>query len=195
MFQHPRRLQIMTIALVLAMCADTVAADRIGVYQDSAATSCALNPSAFGLLAIYFVHHSEGARVAKFRVNNLLGLGAPIGTSVTAGFASMGTYADGIEVGYPTCRTGKTLIGTMAYFYQLQPMDCSDRVEIVAHPDAEIPGEVIAVDCNQPIGNVKSAFGGRGFGGPNSELCGGCFDIPLPSTQPSTWGSVKALYR
>jgi len=186
--------KILTIALALTMCSGAAMADNIGVYADQAGTSCALNPTAFGLLAVYFVHDTDNGRVAKFKVNDILGLGAPIGTSVTAGFVSIGTYTDGIEIGYPTCRTGKVLVGSMSYFYQLQPMSCLNSSQIIAHPGSEIPGEVIAVDCNTPFGNIETAVGGRAWGGEDPEPCGGCLP-PTVGTTESTWGGIKALYR
>jgi hypothetical protein len=177
------------------MCSGAAIADSIGIYADPAGASCSLNPTAFGLLSIYLIHDSNpGATVSKFKVNDLLGLGAPIGTSVTAGFPNIGTYTTGIEIGYTACRNGKILLGSMSYFYQLQPMSCLNHAEVVAHPASEIAGEVIYVDCGQPFGTIHTAVGGRAWGGPNSEQCGGCLP-PTVATSESTWGGIKALYR
>jgi len=186
--------KILTIALALTLCSGAALADTIGAYADDQGISCALNPTAFGLLTVYFIHDSDGGRVAKFRVNEQLGLGAAIGTSVTAGFVSIGTYGAGIEIGYPTCRVGKTLMGSMAFFYQLQPMSCLNSAQIVAHPGSEVTGEVIAVDCNTPFGNIETAVGGRAWGGEDPDPCGGCLP-PIVGTTESTWGGIKALYR
>jgi len=185
--------KILTLALALTMCSGAAMADSVGVYTSAAATSCAVAPTAFGLVTLYIVHDTDGGRVSKFMVNDLLGL-TPTGTSVTPGFISIGTYAGGIEIAYPTCQNGKIVIGTLGYFYQLESMSCARTVQVVPHPGSEVPGEVIAVDCNTPFGNIETAVGGRAWGGNDSEACGGCLP-PTVATQESTWGGVKALYR
>jgi len=187
--------KILTIALALTMCASASMAltDTIGLYRDAAGTNCTVSPAAFGLVTVYIVHDSDGGRVAKFKINDNLGL-VPTGTSVTPGFVSIGTYAAGIEIAYPNCMTGKFVIGTMGYFYQLESMTCARNMQVVPHPGSEIPGSVIAVDCNTPFGNIETAIGGRLWGGNDAEVCGGCFE-PAVSTQESTWGGIKALYR
>lgn len=187
--------KILTIALALTMCTSAaMAADEIGLFSDAAGTSCVTSPAPFSLVTVYVIHSStNGARVGKFKVNDLLGL-TPTGTGVTAGFVSIGTYAAGIEIAYPNCQQGRWVIGTMGYFHQNEGMDCSRTSQVVPHPSSELPGSVIAVDCGQPFGSVVPATGGRFFGGTDAALCGGCIEPPL-STQESTWGGVKALYR
>lgn len=185
--------KILTIALALTMCSGVAMADTIGLYTDALGTDCSVAPTAFGLVTVYVVHHADGgARVGKFKVNDTLGL-VPTGTSVTAGFVSIGTYAAGIEIAYPNCMNGAVVAGTMGYFYQLEVMNCTRTSQVVAHPASEIPGSVIAVDCNQPFGNIEPATGARLWGGADADLCGGCVEVV--ATQESTWGGVKALYR
>jgi len=188
--------KILTIALALTMCAGASMAqltDTVGLYADAALTNCTLNPTSFGLVTVYVVHDSDAGRVAKFKVNDNLGL-TPTGTSVTPGFLSIGTYAAGIEIAYPNCMTGKFVIGTMGYFYQLETMTCARNSQVVPHPGSEHPGFVIVVDCGAPFGSIENAIGGRLWGGSDAELCGGCFESAV-STQESTWGGIKALYR
>jgi hypothetical protein len=171
-----------------------MAEDVIGLYLDPAGTNCAMGAARFGPMTVNVVHHSEiGTRVGKFKVNDASGLFLA-GTGVTAGFVSIGTYAAGIEIGYPTCRTGATLIGTLNYFLQNEALDCSRTVQVVPHPGSEVADEVIAVGCQQPFGTITVATGGRLWGGTDAELCGGCTEPPL-ATQESTWGGIKALYR
>jgi len=169
-------------------------ADRIGVYADVGGTNCSFNPAAFALQNLYVVHEVDGgAKVSKFKVNDLSGM-TSTGASVQAPFLSIGTFPLGIEIAYPTCQIGKIVIGTLGYFHQLEVMDCSRSVEIVAHPGSQVPGEVVVVDCGEPFGAIEVAQGGRAWGGTDPVACGDCYEPPL-ATQESTWGGIKALYR
>jgi hypothetical protein len=186
--------KILTIALALTMCSGVAMADRIGVFTDQAGTSCAFNPGPFALVSLYIVHQPEGgAKVSKFKVNDLSGMTAT-GASVAPGFLSIGTFPAGIEIAYPQCQNASVVIGTLGYFHQSEVMDCSRTVQIVAHPGAQVPGEVVVVDCGEPFGSIEVAEGGRAWGGADAVVCGDCYEPPL-ATQESTWGGIKALYR
>jgi len=185
--------KILTIALALTLCSGAAMADRVGIFADAAGTNCASNPGVFSIMTLYIVHETDGGRLAKFKVNDQFGL-APTGTSVGAGFLSIGTFATGIEIAYPTCQVGSIVIGTLGYFHQAEVMDCSRKVEIVAHPGSQVEGEVIVVDCAQPFGNIEVAVGGRAWGGTDALACGDCYP-PTVATKESTWGGIKALYR
>ena len=185
--------KILTIALALTLCSGVAMADQLGVFTDQAGTDCSFAPANFALATLYLVLDSNGATASKFMVSDAAGM-TPTGSSVTAGFLAIGSYSTGIEIAYPVCQNGKIVIGTLGYFHQLEAMDCSRTVQIVAHPGSQVPGEVVMVDCNLPFGNIEVAQGGRAWGGADSEACGGCFE-PTVATQQSTWGGVKALYR
>ena len=185
--------KILTIALALTLCSGVAMADQIGAYSDQAGTSCSFNPANFALVTLYLVQDSNGATASKFMISDASGM-SPTGTSVTAGFLSIGSYATGIEIAYPQCQNTKVVIGTLGYFHQMETMNCSRTVQVVAHPGSEVAGEVILVDCNLPFGNIEVAEGGRAWGGTDSEACGGCFEPTVPTSE-STWGGIKALYR
>jgi hypothetical protein len=104
--------KILTIALGLTMCASAAMASNVGVYQDAAGTNCSLNPAP-GLLTIYMVQNlNPGSTGVKFMINDLLGIGASIATNTTAGYLTIGTYFAGIEITYPSCKSGDNLLGS-----------------------------------------------------------------------------------
>jgi hypothetical protein len=168
-------------------------ADSAGVFADQTGTTCSFNPGAFQLVTLYLVLDTNGATATKFKVNDAAGM-TPTGSSVTAGFLSIGSYAAGIEIAYPVCQNGKIVIGTLGYFHQLEVMDCSRSVEVAPHPGSQVPGEVVGVDCALPFGNIEVLQGGRAWGGTDPVACGDCFDPTVPTSE-STWGGIKALYR
>jgi hypothetical protein len=84
--------KILTIALALTLCSGVAMADKVGLFTDQTGTNCSVNPGPFSLVTLYVVHETDGGRLAKFKVNDQMGMTAT-GSSVQAPFLSIGTYA------------------------------------------------------------------------------------------------------
>jgi len=159
----------------------------IALYSDLAFTDCFLVDGAPGLVSVFAVHNfTDGATASQFAIaeNHAMSYLA----YASAHQVNVGNDPRvGVAVTYDAgCSVGPILLGTISYFANgLSPL-CSD-IAVVPDPVAA-SGQIEGVDCF-----FNSTF-------PFSERLlingdGTCFCGPLPATEESTWGGVKALYR
>jgi hypothetical protein len=163
----------------------------VSAYVDQAGTSCNV-PDVAGPHDIFLImkHNTGGARVVKFKATTTTTMFYG-GESVQAPFVSIGSALNGIEVGFPTCRTTDTYFMKLTYFGQGTSPQCT-YFSIIAHPGSEISGQVIMVDCTQPFGTIRASPGGQAIINPGAPPVQCDCNVPAGET---TWGSIKALYR
>ncbi len=190
--------KLLTITLALTMCAGAAMASHIGIFSDPAGSSCIMSPPAFGLVNLYVVQKLNlGSTAVKFKVTDTLGW-TPLSQTPAPGYlviSPQGWFVD-VEVAF-ACVVDEHLLGTLGYFYQGTPITCANGISIDPAPTSPIPGQVVAVDCNTPFGNIVPASGGRLYANEtcNCRIATAASGCGCVATAESTWGSIKALYR
>jgi len=173
-----KKLPLMVV-LMLSM-ASSAMADHIGIYSDATGSTCVLSPG-FNTTATLIHKFSTGATSSLFGVSAANAPGSTI-FSIPTGSAICVT--DPCPYFYGGCKTGSIVLGTLA-----ASLGSSGYIEVVGagnFPTGNFPVPLVG-DCNQ---GSHSATGGKAYIGSAPGAC----DPPLP-TEPSTWGSVKSLYR
>jgi hypothetical protein len=161
--------------LLLLACLLTLSgparADYLELYAETAYGSCQEAP--LGETRVHLYHTTTtGSIASRFTIDVT---GAP-GTTLLffeSQFGNIGPLGGEQWVGYGTCQTGIVEVG---------------RIYMVTACGLLRIGPATAFDCSQ----TETAAGA------SCTLCVFCAENPVcyPSaTQPSTWGSVKALYR
>ncbi len=181
--------KLLTITLALTMCAGAAFGSAVGVYTDQAGGDCTLNAPVPGLVNLYVVQKfNTGSTAVKFKVTDTLGW-TPLSQSPAPGYLAIspqGWFVD-VEIAF-ACVVGEHVLGTLGYFYQGTPLSCANGLAIDPTANSPIPGQVVAVDCTTPFGNIVPATGADLYA---NDTCGTC----IVGTAESTWGSIKALYR
>ena len=166
--------------LLLASCLLVISsaawADHFGVYSDGTGTSCALGNIAgqFSPTATVIHRFTAGATGSRFKVT------FPPGTAFfgfNTPYVPVGALNSDLSLGYGTCLSGSIVLGTINAIYGAG----TGQVE-----KADLQPKIIYTDC---LFGEYEATGGSFF----VNGTGPC-DNSTP-VEPSTWGSVKALYR
>ncbi|HXV12567.1 MAG TPA: hypothetical protein VEC56_00040 [Candidatus Krumholzibacteria bacterium] len=146
---------------------------------------------------------NTGSIAARFKLEANAGM-AMTYVSETHAWPSLGNMRTGISVCYGSCQAGDTVLGTVTYQGYGMSHSCAQFI-VVPHPDAEA---LDVVTCgNEP--ELVTTFHFEVFEGPGGgcSLCinhdpgiqyGGdpeLFDCQPVSSNSSTWGAIKALYR
>jgi len=185
----------------------TLSAADSGAVEGSIAISgqpntnwCTLTDSGPAIRTVYVLHtFSLGAIASRFRIMN--GPGATLTyLSETHPFAStIGDTQTGVSICYGGCFSGEHLIATVTYMGYGTSGLCS-KLLVVPHPLSQT---VEAINCNfDPVPTyvqdlaINTATGTCGcplvHSFPGAAQAFTCDPV---ATQPTTWGSVKALYR
>lgn len=186
--------KVLLIAMAITLCAGVAMADHIGIYTDEVATACTLDnplPAFPSTVDLYIVHRfSAGATGSDFKVLDNSGLLPASQTLLgTPQYIGIGSWTNGIVIGYAFCYTGDIPVMKLS-FYATAPAATCASLSVVADPNVA-QGEVLAVDCNNA---EQIATGGTFHFAPDSSPeCNDCGE-PTPVKQ-STWGQIKALYR
>lgn len=196
-----RRIAMFLAALVLGV--SSAAAQTVGLFADPAGTDCSLEiPFPGNAVTAYLIvtidgPATDGVLFGGFRIDGL-----PDGWSVTVesidpeAVVGGDLFVEGIAFAYPDCATGRRILQTLS----IQPTSAVENVTLAAAPHALAPG------CGFEGGRCTEDFT------PCPNLCGcgelwfPCFCLtPVPSTinggpcvvstEASTWGWVKHLYR
>ena len=167
--------------LLLSICALMIAsaasADHIGIFSDASGTSCNLGPIAGQFSATATVIH----KFAVGAVGSLFNITFPPGSTFFQ-FNSPyyacdpGPCTGQISLGYGQCRSDSIVLGTLLAIYG------TGTLSIVP---ADGQASVRYADCSF---QEHDATGGQAYVGTGGEC-------PPFAVEPSTWGSVKALYR
>jgi hypothetical protein len=176
---------VLTVVLLTALNEPALAAHSIGIFEDAAATSCEISdPGGPSTKLIYIVHTNE--------------LVVPVGGSVwklewdagmtmtwigdTTPYFHVGNAKDGISIAYSPCQGGTFVIDTVSMTSAGTSTPCS-RFRLVAHPTQGLA--ILRCGSYDPMSFVP----GEGIVNPNVSCA--C----TVAVEPTTWGSVKALYR
>lgn len=170
------RLLLLLVSLLLVSSV-AMAADYIGIYSDATGTTCNLGNIAgqFSTSATVIQTDFSGVTGSRFKIN------FPPGTAffgMPTPYVSIGLVESDISFGYGACLTGHIIIGTLNAVY------AAGVVEVVP---ADNFSDIIYADCSFV---EKTATGGKAYIG----MFGHCPGDNI-AVEPSTWGSVKALYR
>jgi hypothetical protein len=163
----------LALALLPFIFVGSALADHIGIYRDSTAQSCNLAPG-FNNTSVVMDRFSTGTNGVRFRVDFSNAPGSTF-LSFNTPFVTVGSLTSDLSVGYGLCLAGSFVSGTMTAI--LNP----GYIEVL--PATGFP----AIIFDACFGEYP-ATGGKAFIGD-----GDC--VPVNPVEPSTWGSVKALYR
>jgi hypothetical protein len=175
---------VLTVAL-LALGASPAFAQTgaMGLFADNQGLSCNITMAASGPASIYVVHKSPGgATGAEWTLGTVPSSLFYAGADVAPGYLSIGNPTAGLSLAYTACVSGDFLTVTLNFFATGVTPNCT-YMSIL--PSAGKPG-VISVDCNFaeiPVVPGKGILNADG-------TC----DCDV-STEESTWGKVKNLYR
>jgi hypothetical protein len=156
---------------------------RLSLYTDASFTNCALADAAPGVVTVYMAEWSDyGATGLRFRIAGSPGF-TGVWLSETSPFVTVGNSKTDLSIGFGLCLTNRFLVLTMSY--QMFGTSTCSQLSIVA-----------AAGQREPICTACS-FGEYPCYGydPLHVNCGGSFECNPVSTEPSTWGRVKSLYR
>lgn len=165
--------RMLLLLVPLFLISSVAMADHIGIYRDATGNSCNLGAAGqFNPNAAIIHKFTAGATGSTFKVT------FPAGTSFF-GFISpyvpVPVVGGDISLGYGQCLTGTIVLGTINAIY-------APGVAQIGAADGY--PSVVYADCSFAL---LQATGGNAYVG----IPGDC---PIP-VEPSTWGSVKALYR
>ena len=155
----------------------------IGIFGDSEGIGCGL-PGDPGLLYVYFVHvWAVGATGSQWAAPAPECVTAVRLADVPVFSVNLGNTADGITIGYGTCKTGTFHIMTALYSVTSASPCCWWFV--VADPNLS-SGMIEIPDCQF---NLTYGIGGLAIINPSPPMC-----ICSVPTEDTTWGQVKVLY-
>ena len=170
-----KKLLLLTMGLV--MVASAALADDIGVYSDATGTSCDLGAAGqFSPTATVIHKFSTGATGSRFKVT------FPAGTAFfgfNTPYVPVGALNTDLSLGYGQCLNGLIVLGTINAIY---------GVGLGQVEKADLQAMILYTNClfaELPATGGKFVVGS----GNGNYYCG---ETPV---EPSTWGSVKALYR
>lgn len=166
-----KRMLLLLVSLLLISSVSM--ADHIGVYSDASGASCYLGNIAGQFSPTATVIH----KFALGATGSLFNISFPPGTSFFSFSSPYVPIPDvgGISLGYGQCLSGSIVLGNILAVY------APGTVQIVP---ADLHTNILYTDCSF---TEKTATGGRAY----VNTTGDC----VLAVEPSTWGSVKALYR
>lgn len=178
---------VLTVAILALGASQAFAqADVIGLYADTNGNECNITVPLGAQFSVYVLHTSTvGSTASQFQVSNpasatLLSTGATIGN---AGFLAIGEPFAGVSIAYSTgCLTGTFVVYDLKFLALAAQPNC---IYMTLGPEP-VSGRVGVADC----GFIESAITGA-QAILNPDVTCDC-DV---STQQSTWGKVKSLYR
>lgn len=158
---------------------------HVRLYADQNGTECDFQepapPAPYSIYIVHSLQPGDGAINIWFSV--------PIPSSwqflsFTTPYSYLGPISSDLIVGYGTCLTTSTVIGSAQFMVVSTTPPCSPLYVL---PPLGRPN-VAAMDC--AFAGPFDTYGVGGVVNPDQGCCCDCI-----STEQSTWGSVKALYR
>ena len=180
-----KRTLLIAFVAVLAASQAFAFGGSVGLFASSAGASCAILAGAVTQPTILHTN-SDGTTGSQFAApvpgcSGLLYL-----TDILIPQVKVGATSTGLSVGYGACVTSFN-IGTI-FTQQLVPPTGCCAWSVIAHPGFPDPTP-ISTNCATPV-TEEPAGGGTAIVSANTGLC------PCNvSTQESTWGGVKELFR
>lgn len=168
----------------LLMATEVFGFSRLQVYADQGLTQCTLLDNAPRIVNIYISATSyECGTGVQFRVTESAGF-TGVWLSDVSPYTSVGNSRTDIAIGWGfALTTGEIAILNMTY--QMLGTSACSTISI-----APLPG-FLAPECSGCLFVLLPCT----VGAPLHVNCDGSFNCNPVATEPSTWGSVKALYR
>ena len=167
--------KLLLLTLCLSLVSSAAFADHIGVFSDASGTACNLGaPGQFSPTATVIHKFTTGATGSRFKV------AFPAGTAFfgfNTPYVTIGALNTDLSVAYGQCVYGEIVLGTINAVYAAG----TGKVE-----KAELQPIILYTNCL--FAELEAT------GGLFTVAAGGNICISTP-VEPSTWGSVKALYR
>ena len=168
--------KLLLLATCLLMVSSAAFADHIGVYSDFTGSSCYLGAAGqFNPNATVIHKFTTGATGSRFKVT------FPAGTAFfgfNSPYVLIGVLNSDLSFGYGQCLAGSIVLGSILAIYGAG----QGQVE-----KADSQPNILYTNC---VFAELLATGGSFYVGQS----GYCSEYSTP-VEPSTWGSVKALYR
>ena len=185
--KHCERATIAIILLsILAPVFALAGVGHLGIYADDQGTTCELRDPGNSLITGYIVHKfglpGDNATGCRFRIE-VPAAATWMYLTFSTPFVPVGTANLDLSVDYGVCLETTTLIGS-ALWYSTTPCPPCGAIAMKPAPGFET---MIATDCTFaefPISGYNAVVNA------DASCCCDCW-----ATRPSTWGSVKALYR
>ena len=176
------------VAVILGVFATpALGAHSIGIYADPGALSCEISDPGGAVMKTFYVVTTNATQVpfggSVWKLEWDAGMTMTWVGDDASPYFSVGNARDGISIAYSPCQGGTFKIDTVTMMSFGTSAPCS-RFRLAPHPTQ---------------------------GGPKSLSCGGFSPLPIVpgegivnanptcscnvATAPTTWGSVKALYR
>lgn len=170
---------LVTTSLALLVATSSVRAEKLRIYSDAGLSDSTLTDGTPRTANFYVVHTATcGSTGIRFSVAPTIGFtGVWIGE--TTSYGKLGQSATDLSIGYGACLTGPIAILTMTYQLFGTSAACS---ALNAAPPPGFPCVVATSFCGCLDEYCVYDIGGLRV------------NCPV-ATEPTTWGSVKALYR
>jgi len=172
-------------ALVVALCLVSLPraplAGSLRLYSDPALTQCTLSDTGPRTASIYVMETGYVSIGVRFRVASSPGF-TGVWLSDSSPYSSVGSSQSDLSMHFGKCLSGTVLALTMTY--QLFGTSACSQLEIAPPSGLLSP---ICFDCFEELPCLNNR--------PLHINCDGSFDCNPVATEPTTWGSVKALYR
>jgi hypothetical protein len=178
-------MKLALIALTLVVSTPAFAAHSIGIYDDPLAVSCQISdPGGPSTKLIYIVHTNELVVAVG---GSAWTLEWDAGMTMTfindsSPFFHVGNAQDGISMAYSPCAGGTFLIDTVSMMSAGTSAPCS-RFRLGPHPSLGL--SILRCGSFDPMAFVP----GEGIVNANASCA--C----SVATEPTTWGTIKSLYR
>ncbi|HET6350125.1 MAG TPA: hypothetical protein VFH88_13680 [Candidatus Krumholzibacteria bacterium] len=168
-------------AFMLPCFTGAALADHLSIYSDPAFTTCTLTDASPGVVNVYVTETTYEATGVRFRIAPSAGF-TGVWLSETSPFVTLGTSLNDLSIVYPACAIGTFPVLTVTY--QLYGTSTCSALDIAPAEGFTLP---ICAPCageGACVGNISLHVN-----------CAGSFDCNPLAVEPTTWGSVKALYR
>jgi hypothetical protein len=178
---------LLSAAVIAGVCLATLstrahATFRISLYSDAALSECTLSDASPSVINVYVAETSDEATGLQFRVAADPGF-TGVWVSDSSPFFTIGNSQTDLSIGFGACMVGHFQVLTIRY--QLFGTSTCSKLSIVATPGFAEP---LCTACS--FVEVRCS----GYEALHVN-CSGSFDCNPVPVEPSTWGSVKALYR
>jgi hypothetical protein len=158
---------------------------NITVFGDQAASTCSVTDTAPQVLTLYVFHTNfSGMAISDFRLTASSGFLATYLSETYSQPGHFGDFRNGISFGYGVCANGPLLLGSISYQGHGTSEVCS-YLDVVAwrFPWPATEDCIFEDYPAPPLGKL--------YVNPSPQ----CQPYCAVATEPTTWGSVKALYR
>jgi hypothetical protein len=178
------------LVLFLPLASAHAQSGNITVGADASGSSCSIADVTPATFTVFVLHTNFNGATADFlSVTESAGFTATF-VAENIPYYHAGTFRDGVTVVYGECViSGPLLIGTITYQGYGTSAACT-KLDTAANPQIGFPtSDPVSENCS--FSDYQAPSLGPLYINASSECPPPC----VVRTQPTTWGSVKALYR